>query len=598
MSHQIDDIDDNLADSAPLMAAHSMGEHVAPLPVTFKDYLIAQDHITASDADDAINFQDQFGYGLIQACLKLGVAREDDLLRSASTFYDLPVLGDQASNVPRANDISSAADQLGLSFNWLVANDGIVWFSDPANGPSGEQGLNVALRDPVNQSLPEELQKRFHGPIQTWVAPGGLLDALLAELTSEQNQVDMESRSSDLARLRELAEEAPVIEFVNGLFSAALDRNASDIHVEPDAGFFETRFRVDGVLTDTRRHPKSMFDSAVTRIKILSGMDISERRLPQDGRQTIRVSGEEIDLRVSSLPATEGESVVIRLLRKKSDLPDMQGLGLRGETLDSFRRLIELPNGIFLVSGPTGSGKSTTLYRALEHLHRGESKLITIEDPVEYDLEGVNQVQVHSDIGLTFASGLRAMLRQDPDVIMVGEIRDRETAEVAVQAALTGHLVFSTLHTNSAVGAFERLVDLGIEPFLLSAALRGVLGQRLLRKLCPHCRVPAAKGDVALVKNLIGADFVQTKPGVSNAVGCSQCNGTGYKGRVGVYELVDIHAMTQSGVAGDLRDAMKPDILKSFGYRSMLHDALLKVCQAETSLEEIARVFGRRAVAG
>lgn len=260
-----------------------------------------------------------------------------------------------------------------------------------------------------------------------------------------------------------------------------------------------------------------MFDSVVTRIKILSGMDIAERRLPQDGRQTIRVSGEEVDLRVSSLPATEGESVVIRLLRKKSELPDMQGLGLRGSLLDAFRRIIELPNGLFLVTGPTGSGKSTTLYRALEHLNRGDTKIITIEDPVEYDLDGVNQVQAHSEIGLTFSNGLRAMLRQDPDIIMVGEIRDRETAEVAIQAALTGHLVFSTLHTNSASGAIERLVDLGVEPFLLSAALRGVLGQRLLRRICSSCRRPASADDAHLIAEMV--KDVPLDPSLPDATG-------------------------------------------------------------------------------
>ncbi|MEM7728812.1 MAG: GspE/PulE family protein [Pseudomonadota bacterium] len=563
---------------------------------TLAGYLVSRDVFTAGAAHEAVGFQEQFGTGLIQASLKLGLARETDLLAAVSDYFGLPILDHASGPLPRAADVSQAASQLKLPVSWLVTNDGIVWFDD-TNGNGTEQ-LNIALRDPVNQALPEELGKRHAASVKTWIAPGNFLDAMLAEITAEQSDANETTSGADLARLRELAEEAPVIEFVNRLFSDALEQNASDIHIEPEADFFETRFRVDGVLTDIRRHSKSMFDSTVTRIKILSGMDISERRLPQDGRQTVRVSGEEIDLRVSSLPATEGESVVIRLLRKKSDLPDMQGLGLRGETLEAFRKLIELPNGIFLVTGPTGSGKSTTLYRALEHLHRGESKLITIEDPVEYDLEGVNQVQVHSDIGLTFAKGLRAMLRQDPDVIMVGEIRDRETAEVAIQAALTGHLVFSTLHTNSAIGAYERMVDLGVEPFLLSAALRGVLGQRLLRKLCTQCRSAASDASKDMVRQLLGDDAPMSDAQVFEAQGCAVCGGSGYKGRVGVYELVDIHSMHQSGVTGDLRDAMRADILKGFGFKSMLHDALVKVCAGETSLEEIARVFGRRAVSG
>ena len=250
---------------------------------------------------------------------------------------------------------------------------------------------------------------------------------------------------------------------------------------------FETRLRVDGVLSYRRNHPRALFDSVVTRIKILSGMDISERRLPQDGRQAVRVGGEDVDLRVSSIPSNFGESVVLRLLRKQSSLPSISGLGVSSDVLKELEDIIRLPNGVFLVTGPTGSGKSTTLYRVLELLNNGSNKIITIEDPVEYEMSNIGQVQVHSDIGLTFANGLRAMLRHDPDIIMVGEIRDAETAEVAIQAALTGHMVFSTLHTNSAAGAIERLQDLGVEPFLIKASLRGVLGQRLLRRVCNNC---------------------------------------------------------------------------------------------------------------
>ena len=553
--------------------------------------------------EEAESFKREFGGGLIQAATKLGLAREIELVRSAAIFLNGSVLDIGTLGAPTADQVRQAATELHLPVDWLISVDALLWF-DPLEGDldpdSPAPTLNAALRDPTNPTLLEELARRQVGELRLWVATGPMVDSILTEISIGDEIPDPSQSHADLARLRELAEEAPVIEFVNGLFSQALDRNASDVHVEPGPAGFETRLRVDGVLTDSQAHSRGMFDSVVTRIKILSGMDIAERRLPQDGRQTIRVSGEEVDLRVSSLPATEGESVVIRLLRKKSELPDMQGLGLRGSLLDAFRRIIELPNGLFLVTGPTGSGKSTTLYRALEHLNRGDTKIITIEDPVEYDLDGVNQVQVHSEIGLTFSNGLRAMLRQDPDIIMVGEIRDRETAEVAIQAALTGHLVFSTLHTNSASGAIERLVDLGVEPFLLSAALRGVLGQRLLRRICTACRRPASADDAHLIAEMVkDVPLDPTLPvgsGVFDAVGCDVCGGSGYQGRIGVFELVDVHRLVQSGLQGNIRDAMKLDVLRNFGYRTMLEDAFLKASQGETTLEEIGRVFGRRTV--
>ena len=566
------------------------------MTLDFASYLVSKQVITPEAVPEIETFRKTVPISVADAALKLGLARPDDLARASSDFFQLPLIGTRSDTLPSADDIVIALRSLDLSTDWITAKRSLCWLTVPEPGEPVPT-LNVAINDPGNTALLEEMQRRHGGPITIWLIGSEDLDRLSAELVLQDRTVADTNDADAMARLRELAEEAPVIDFVNNLFNTALDRNASDVHVEPFETFFETRLRVDGVLTETKRHPRTMFDSVATRIKILSGMDISERRLPQDGRQTIRVAGEEVDLRVSSLPATDGESIVIRLLRKKTNLPDMESLGLRDQNLSSFQRLVELPNGIFLVTGPTGSGKSTTLYRALEYLDSSQSKIITIEDPVEYDVAGVNQVQVHADIGLTFASGLRAMLRQDPDVIMVGEIRDRETAEVAVQAALTGHLVFSTLHTNSAVGAYERLIDLGVEPFLLSAALRGVLGQRLLRKLCDACKRPAIEADRKLVERLSFDEDLDTRMvNVCDPVGCAACDGTGFAGRVGVYELVDIHAMSEAGLSGDLRDMMKPDVLKTFGYKSMLQDALLKVRQGETSLSEISRVFGRRAI--
>ena len=582
---------------------------------TFSHFLANNNYLTASQIDEARAFQASFGGSLGEAAIKIGLARETEMLAAQSQFLNFPILDRTYSKFPSITEIETTLSNLDLKQDWLTRAGLIVW-SEPVEGMNTSSGFNdeghantplegissperlcVASRNPFDGAIEEEISRRWSGVTSFWIIGARLLDSLLSELSSLEPAMDTASDSADLARLRELAEEAPVIAFVNGLFSEALELNASDVHIEPGADGFNTRLRVDGVLGHERQHPKSTFDSVVTRLKILSGMDIAERRLPQDGRQTIRVAGEEVDLRVSSLPATEGESVVIRLLRKKSELPDMKGLGLRGKTLLDFKRSIELPNGVFLVTGPTGSGKSTTLYRALEHLNDGATKLITIEDPVEYDIEGINQVQARPEIGLSFAKGLRSMLRQDPDVIMVGEIRDRETAEVAIQAALTGHLVLSTLHTNSARGAIERLIDLGVEPFLIGAALRGVLGQRLLRRLCQFCRrVQTDRGLLNMVESLVPIEALGGETlgdTFFEASGCEKCSNSGYKGRIGVYELLDIHGMQAAGMTGQVTELAKINALNAFGFRSMLQDSLLKTSRGETSLSELERVFGR-----
>ncbi|CAN0071097.1 unnamed protein product, partial [Chrysoparadoxa australica] len=358
----------------------------------------------------------------------------------------------------------------------------------------------------------------------------------------------------DADRLREMAEEAPVIDFVNRVFEDALSRRASDIHIEPFEDHFQIRFRIDGVLNQVQNLPRARFDAVASRIKLLSNMDIAERRLPQDGRQSVRFAGQDIDLRVSSLPGAWGESLVLRLLRKQQELPSLEGLGLQGHAMKVFRELISESNGVVLVTGPTGSGKSTTLYRGLELVNDGEQKIITIEDPVEYDMAGITQVQARSEIGYTFAKGLRAILRQDPDVIMIGEIRDGETGAIAIQSALTGHLVFSTLHTNSSLSAIERLVDLGVEPFLVASALRGLIGQRLVRKLCAHCAEPAAAGDAVLGEQLLqearqdGALGLPQTAQWCSAKGCARCGGQGYQGRLGVYEAARITPELRSAI--------------------------------------------------
>lgn len=404
----------------------------------------------------------------------------------------------------------------------------------------------------------------------------------------------------DLSRLREMAEEAPVIDLVNGMFEDALRQGASDIHIEPFENHVQIRFRIDGVLRTMNTLPRGRFDAVASRVKLLSGMDIAERRLPQDGRQSVRFAGQDIDLRVSSLPGAWGESIVLRLLRKQQSLPSLEGLGLEDRSMQAFQALLEERNGVILVTGPTGSGKSTTLYRGLEGVNDGQRKIITIEDPVEYDMDGVTQVQARADIGYTFARGLRAILRQDPDVIMIGEIRDGETAAIAIQAALTGHLVFSTLHTNTALAAVERLVDLGVEPFLVSASLRGLMGQRLVRRLCEHCSVPAgpdamAEGAARLDEvRRAGADLPDSvlRPAMARGPGCARCSDTGYAGRVAVYEVARFTSALRHVVGENRPEAELIAAARQDGFLTMYEDGLVKAAKGYTSIAEVVRVLG------
>lgn len=554
--------------------------------------------LTRAGLREAQLFQANYGGALHAAALRLGLAREQDLLTALADFLQLTSLTQSGLAEPMPRDIHSALSHLQLTPEWLTIHDAIIWFSGDAQG--AHNVLYILARDPLNTALAEELERRWQGARHWLLAPNRTLDGLLASIRPGETDTDtQDGEDGQIARMRELAEEAPVIDFVNGLFSDALELDASDIHVEPGPDGFETKFRVDGVLSNARFNALSLFDPVCTRIKILSGMDISERRLPQDGRQAIRISGEEIDLRVSTLPATHGESIVMRVLRKKSNLPDIEGLGLRGAALDSFRAIIGNPNGVVLVTGPTGSGKSTTLYRALELLNDGKRKIITIEDPVEYEISGINQVQAHAEIGLTFASGLRSMLRQDPDVIMVGEIRDQETALIAIQAALTGHLVFSTLHTNSAVGSLERLQDLGVEPFLMDASLRGMMGQRLLRRLCPHCSQLHIEPEqhqalLAMLERNRSAVLPDLGQSFARARGCDHCGGTGYKGRIGVYEIINFaaYAKARDTAIEAGRTVSETELLHNIHFVSMLEDGICKASHGETSLEEVERVFG------
>jgi general secretion pathway protein E len=386
---------------------------------------------------------------------------------------------------------------------------------------------------------------------------------------------------ADLEHLRDMASEAPVIRLVNAMIADAVEKRASDIHIEPFEKEFRIRFRVDGVLFNQETPPRELKAAIISRLKLMAKLNIAERRLPQDGRIKIKVLGREVDLRVSTLPTLYGESVVMRLLdRSAGDFYDLRRLGFDTRMLERMEYFTSLPHGIFLVTGPTGSGKSTTLYSALKRINLPDKKIITIEDPVEYQMDGINQLHVNTQIGLTFASGLRHIVRQDPDVIMVGEIRDRETADIAIRAALTGHLVFSTLHTNDAPSAITRLTDMGIENYLITSSLVAVLAQRLVRVVCAHCKQPNGS---ALSPD---GEYIE----VYRGAGCEQCSGRGYMSRVGIFEMMDVNEEIRRLIMNNSDAGVLTQAARRNGMRSLREDGWWKIREGVTTVEEVMRV--------
>ena len=400
--------------------------------------------------------------------------------------------------------------------------------------------------------------------------------AVIGEVESGVDLSRMMQELPAVEDLLEAADDAPIIRMLNALLTQAAKDGASDIHIEPYERSSSVRFRVDGTLREVVQPNKALHAALISRLKIMAELDIAEKRLPQDGRISLRIGGRAIDVRVSTLPSAHGERAVLRLLDKTESRFTLEGLGMAGDVLGAYERLIQQPHGIVLVTGPTGSGKTTTLYASLGRIDTSTTNVLTVEDPVEYELPGIGQTQINARIELTFAKALRAILRQDPDVIMIGEIRDFETAQIAIQASLTGHLVLATVHTNDAPSSVTRLIDMGVEPFLLSSSLLGVLAQRLVRKLCPACRRPVDDAP---------ADRPRWQP-----VGCAQCAHTGYKGRTGVYELMVVDDALQSLIHGRAGDQEIVAAARRAGLRSMREDGDRLVTSGVTSLEEVVRV--------
>lgn len=460
--------------------------------------------------------------------------------------------------------------------------------------------LDVFVRSDCDAQALLELRRRSGHPLRPLVLDD---DAFAARLRDRYERSandamqfveglddgDLMSVAQSLAEPEDLLEsqdEAPIIRLINALLSEAVKENASDIHIEPFENRLSIRLRVDGVLREVLEPPRALAPVIVSRIKVMAKLDIAEKRLPQDGRIGLRLVGRAVDVRVSTLPSGHGERVVLRLLDKQAGRLELRQLGMCQEHYDAMERVISRPHGIVLVTGPTGSGKTTTLYSALMRLNDKTRNILTVEDPIEYYLDGIGQTQINTKVDMTFARGLRAILRQDPDVVMVGEIRDVDTVQIAIQASLTGHLVFSTLHTNTAVGAITRLRDMGIEPFLLSSTLNGVLAQRLVRTLCPTCRKPHTAS--ASECRLMGVD-VADAPTLYSASGCEDCNNSGYKGRTGIYELIEIddtlRGMIHDGASE--QSMVRHARIEQIGIRQ---DGLRRVLLGDTTLEEVLRV--------
>jgi len=548
------------------------------------EILVAEGVTTPEMIAMALSRTRNTGERIGEALVALGAASREDVLGAVALQHNLPYLSrdELPSPLPVIKNLS--AKYLRQYVVCPVSVDGTV--------------LTVATAEPLNPVIVDDLQQATGLTVRIAVSPPeGILESIdraydgsatpLQRIVEGMEEERGPEGEEDVSHLRDMAFEAPVVRLVNLLIESAIAAEASDIHIEPFEDTLRVRYRIDGILFEQESPPRRLRDAVTSRIKLMAEMNIAERRLPQDGRIRVSLPGRRVDIRVSTIPTVHGESIVMRLLDRASVFLPLERLGFASETLKRLERLIVRPHGIILVTGPTGSGKTTTLYGALDKINSPDRKIITIEDPVEYQLKGVNQIPVKPKIGLSFATGLRHIVRQDPDVILVGEIRDLETVDIAIQAALTGHLVFSTLHTNDAPGAIPRLQDMGAEPYLIASVLEAVLAQRLVRRICEGCRVRHAPSAAD-----IEALGVTAPPGTQlyRGRGCDACRGTGYRGRTGIYELFGITEDVRSLI---LRRASSREIRRhavEAGMSTLRQDGWAKACEGVTTIEEILRV--------
>lgn len=544
-----------------------------------------------AELEKALGIQQQVGDRIGQILIQIGAITETQLIEALSRQLDIPLLDQDKQEAVNQDLLSFLNEKLDLDF--LVKQNVVPLKIDHAT-----QSLICATNDPLNYSVLDYLVYAVGYRIdlvlattlllkELWKPHGDKAGATLVSLLGE----------GDSERLKEMAFEAPVIKRLNGLVEQAVELRVSDIHIEPSGGGAKVRFRIDGILHDMEEFDQMFYLATVSRIKLLASLDIAEKRLPQDGKFTTKVASVTLDIRISTMPTTKGEGVVLRLLYRERLSFDITVLGLEADHAQILMDQISRPYGILLVTGPTGSGKTTTLYSMLTFLNRPEKKIITVEDPVEYQLEGINQIQVKSDIGLNFASVLRSVLRHDPDIIMVGEIRDPETAATAIQSALTGHLVLATLHTNDAPSSMFRLIEMGIKDYLINAAMIGAMAQRVVRKNCASCSQTDEMADKLIQAYDLGkllsrfGDLNGEGLKLKKGKGCAKCGGTGYRGRLAIGEVFTYtDELKEIFLEKRSLDVLRKQLQLCPGYRTLREDGLLKVSRGVTTLEEVLRV--------
>ena len=544
------------------------------------DILVESGFLNATELAEVLSIQKETGKRLGEVIVESGLMSEFDILRAVSSQYNYPIIDLSGIDVdPKATALLTQK----------FCEENVVF-------PIGFDGdtLVVAIDDPMNITIEDELQFQTGYQISLMLATHtSIIDAIKVHYGRENANKAAEELGTSLANdsldddneLSEAVNSAPVVKLVNSMIEYAIRSGSSDIHIEPLEDRVRVRIRIDGVMQEVMSNPISAKDAITTRIKILGGMNIAEKRIPQDGRITTEINGELVDMRVSILPTVTGEKTVIRILAKNDANLNRKWLGISDHNNDLINKIIKVPQGICLISGPTGSGKTTTLYTLLAEKNTPEVNIITVEDPVEIKIPGLNQVQVNAKAGMTFASGLRSILRQDPDIILVGEIRDGETAEIAMRAAITGHLVFSTIHTNDAVSSINRLIDMGLEPYMVSTALVGVVSQRLVRRICTNCRE-------AITPDEYDVQTLRLDPGqkIYHGKGCSECNEKGYKGRIAIHEIV---VMTKKMKALLERRASEEDMRQlavTEGTQMLQESARALVLEGITTVEELNRV--------
>ena len=559
-------------------ATETLPTATASSPDRLGELLVRTGKLSARDLDRAMNALAETGGVLDQVLVNLGLVSEVDVAQAQAQMWALPFV--------TAEDFPDIMPEVpGLQPDYLRTHLIYPLKQDDA-------GLTVAMANASDAFIRQALALATGLKVHPCVAmPSDIEKALTSQDEPEEPDDDrFDTDSGDFVEhLKDLASEAPVIRLVTHIIGRVIDMRASDIHLEPFDDGLHVRYRVDGVIRTEEVVSPQLSAAVNSRVKLMAHLDIAERRLPQDGRIKTRVKGRELDLRVSTVPTVHGESVVMRVLDRNSVRYSLESMGFESDTLLRFNQLLARPHGIVLVTGPTGSGKTTTLYAALSKIDSDAHKIITVEEPVEYQLEGINQIQVHQQIGLSFARALRSILRQDPDIIMIGEMRDGETAQIAVQSALTGHLVLSTLHTNTAAGAITRLQDMGIEPYLITSSVNGVLSQRLVRRLCEHCKEAYQPDEAVIQKTGLHRLNLGHRP-LYKAVGCSHCRQSGYSGRTGVHELLVIDdAMRRSILDGKDSSSLHQQAM-SAGMHTLYQDGLRKVMDGVTTLDELLRV--------